>query len=211
MTKMLTNANKGIFFTAMVFLSLGLSVGPAIADSPPEEQDHYRVEFSPDAVSMNLTIMMRRGEIKEFNVSVENDNSSMTLIIEILHDSGRLWGLYFEENTTYYAAKTSGVYSSLTKLMDHVTVYTTVHITRTPEVPHVLALHDAHMHEEPDAYFNLLVLKGHSGVQTHIVPNIASHDHDNQSTQKDLGGFAFFFSIAIAVVCYAMLFKSRRL
>ena len=109
----------------------------------------YRVNFNDNDVLLNITKIMKQGDIEEYNFTVTADNASLTLIIEILHQSGRLWGLYIENSTEYFEAKAAGSYANFDKLMDHVSNYTVAHWTGSP-AEFVLAFHNSHLHAMPD-------------------------------------------------------------
>jgi len=93
-------------------------------------------------------------------------------------------------------------------------MYTVVHIDRTV-APHVLTLHDSHMHEEPDTHFNLLVLKSQLGVQTDIpMSEMSTNDHyhtDTTTNQTPAFELITFLPVLLfATLIYAWKRKSDR-
>lgn len=172
----------------VVLLAIFVPVFSSLSHSPVDsghEENHYEVNLTQADVLINQTITMKRGDLVEINISITDTNTSLTVIVDILNDSGRLWGLYIEPLNQYYKAKAADSFKNFDKLMDHVTIYTVVHLTLDPR-KYVLALHDSHAHQEPDTTFNLLVVKGHIGQETNILPMTTT------TSQQSVPSFTFF-------------------
>ncbi|OLS22830.1 MAG: hypothetical protein HeimC3_27730 [Candidatus Heimdallarchaeota archaeon LC_3] len=170
----------------------------------------YRVQFNPEDVLMNTTLMMTRGNIIEKNITITDENKTLTLVTEILRQTGRLWGLYIENSSFYYNAKETQNYAGFEKLMDHVSNYTVKHVTKIPG-DYVLAFHDSHLHEEPDTHFNTLVLRGHLGKETIVMADMMEDNSHDMSSTSDLPTTSFSTVLTfIALVPFGIFIKYRK-
>jgi hypothetical protein len=167
-----------IIFILTAYIVMGSSLVGAHTGNPATGDNHYQVPFTKNDISMELSLSMKNGDIKEFNVSITPENASMTIIIEVTPNSGSLWGVYLENHSHYYSVKnttidptyfcSSGVRLYCTKIVDHVTYYTVKHITRPISAEYTLAIYNTHAHEEPDTKFTFIILKGFLGTPTVI-------------------------------------------
>ena len=68
--------------------------------------DHYRIPYTEADVSMRLLgVEVPLEDAFEINVSETETNSSMTIIIEVRPNSGRVQGLYLEKQAVFYSSK----------------------------------------------------------------------------------------------------------
>ena len=175
------------------------------ANSNISPNQNYRVQFDSEDVLLNTTQMMTRGDIVEINITITGNNTTLTLITEILNNSGRLWGLYIENASYYYSSKETEHYAGFVKLMDHVSNYTVKHVIKTPG-DYVLAFHDSHLHEEPDTYFNTLVLNGTFGQETTIIADQTQNMSSNATTTS----FSTIFTL-IGIFSFGCLIRFRKI
>ncbi len=200
----------------LIFVSIFSGSQLAVnAGRQSDSDDYYRVQVDPEDVLMNLTLEMKRGDIIEYNITITNANSSLTLICEILDEaSGRLWTVYIEKADVYYAAKKTESYADFERLMDHVSNYTVKHVTRSSG-DYVLAFHQGMLHEEPDVRFNFLVLNGTVGIETHIGSgmDMSNMTHDMSSTEQATTSSLDFVFIMIGIFViplYTLISKRKR-
>ncbi|MHA1990915.1 MAG: hypothetical protein ACW981_08230 [Candidatus Hodarchaeales archaeon] len=194
------NEIKTVSITTFFIL---LMVIPASIIQINANNDHdsheYGVMFNPEDVLMNITQTMVRNDTLEYDITINEGNSSLTLVTEILHHTGRLWGVYIENSSLYYQYKEANDFKNLDfKLMDHVSNYTVKHVTKSPG-SYVLALHNSHMHTEPDTHFNLLVLNGTLGEETIISADQMDHDH-SETPATPIPFFVFIFGMFFMVI-----------
>ncbi|MHA2278747.1 MAG: hypothetical protein ACXAC2_23460 [Candidatus Kariarchaeaceae archaeon] len=192
--------SKSVLITLFIILLMVISARVIQIDANFEHDGHeYRVMFNQEDVLMNITQTMIRNDTLEYDIIIDEGNSSLTLVTEILHHTGRLWGVYIENSSLYYEYRAANDYKNLDfKLMDHVSNYTVKHVTKSPG-NYVLALHNSHMHEEPDTQFNLLVLNGTIGEETIILADQMDHDH-SETPATSIPLLVFVFSMFFIVI-----------
>lgn len=137
----------------------------------------YVVSYTSDQVGMQVELTMSPGDIKEFNVSITADNTSMTVIIKTLDNSGPLWG-FFLENSSFYPTVRGNLDSLLNccpKYADHASFYSVVFILSNPG-SYVLAFYDTLGHPAPNTHFIATFLKGIHGTEEKILPPEALTD-----------------------------------
>ena len=82
-----------IFFALLIIIPVSvLQINAKVI----QHEHAYRVMFNQEDLLMNITQTMKDGEILEYNITLTEDNSSLTLITEILNHTGRLWAVYVE-------------------------------------------------------------------------------------------------------------------
>ena len=130
----------------------------------------YIVPYTSDQVTMQVELTMKLHEIKEFNVSITAENSSMTVIIDVSSGSGPLWGFFLEKASVYYPLNQSlaGLAACCTKYADHAVYYDVIHILSDPSPNYVLAFYDTHGHQANDVHFKATFLKGFLGNETTV-------------------------------------------
>ena len=132
----------------------------------------YRVPYNQNQVSLDLDITLELKEIKEFNISITDENSSLTAIIEILDNSGPLWGFFIEKTSNYpFNHDLVQLQSCCTKYADHASVYNVIHILNEPNPNYILAFYDTHIHYANATHFRAIFLKGFVGQETTIYKN----------------------------------------
>jgi hypothetical protein len=180
-----------IFLGIFVILSLLSLMATSKVPSNAMISNDYHISFNQSSLSMNLTLSMKQGEIIEYNISITNLNTSLTIVIEIHNPAGRLWGMFLEERTQYTIAKQNNVFSSFQLLVNHVSNYTVVHVNRTIG-EYTLAFHNSHMHvePEPETHFTCLIINGlhgspiNYGISTS--PSATGHNHNAGGSSKSI-------------------------
>ena len=208
-----------VFFIIFIFLTFSFwNFIPVLGHGGNADTDaHYQISYSENDVSMKVSnIQIPLGGALEINVSITNINKSMTIIIEVAKNGGTVWGLYLENQSTYYNAKnstdpqlfsTNGLSQCCTKLLDHVTYYATKHINRSIGENYVLALYNTHLHEETTAVFNIIILKGLLGEEVNL---IRPPESDFLVSILILGLLTGIGTISVGLVVYVLILKPRR-
>lgn len=157
----------------------------------------FHINYSSEQVSSSYQITMKDGEIKEYNVSITDVNSTMSVIVEILDNSGPLWGLYLEKASIYYSLNHSlaELDSCCTKYADHVSLYTNIHINLEKDSNYVLAFYNTHGHLSPDTYFNATILNGLVGSPFNV-----------EAPPSDLENFVLYIILPPATLAIIIIF-----
>ena len=140
--------------------------------------EEYSYNFTPDQVGFQVELTMKLNDVREFNVSITNENVSLTAIIQVLDGSGPLWGFFLVNSSYYYSIKNNGtdVHSALQKCCqkyaDHAWDYTLLHIFINPG-SYVLRFDNIHGHPSTDSHFIATFLKGQFGTETNILPPVS--------------------------------------
>ena len=67
-----------------IILIMVFSSSPGLAGVSHEGHD-YHVQANQEDVLLNKTYTMSKGEINEENITITSDNSSLTLVVEVIH------------------------------------------------------------------------------------------------------------------------------
>ena len=130
----------------------------------------YSVPYTADMVSFQTDLTMTKGQIIEYNVSITDKNSTMTLIVQVFNNTGPLWGMFLVQASVYYPLHHSlaGLTECCQMLVNHASGYTVVHLLEQPNPNYVLAFYDTHGHPVQDTTFKATLLYGIHGSQTNI-------------------------------------------
>ena len=135
----------------------------------------YRYNFTPDQIGFQTELTMKLNDVKEYNISITNENISLTAIINVLENSGPLWGFFLVNSSLYYQLEANGtrIHSALQaccqKFADHAWYYTFIHIFINPG-SYVLRFDNIHGHASDDSHFIATFLKGYFGTTTNVFP-----------------------------------------
>ena len=135
----------------------------------------YSYNFTPDQIGFQTELTMNLNDVKEYNILITYENVSLTAIINVLDDSGPLWGFFLVNSSLYYKLEANGtdIHSALQsccqKYADHAWHYTLIHIFINPG-SYVLRFDNIHGHASADSHFIATFLKGFFGTTTNVFP-----------------------------------------
>jgi hypothetical protein len=158
--------SKYQFVILIICLSIPYSSINAIAI---DNDQSYKLIFDSEDVSMEISLELELGEHIEFPVSITDENSSLTLIVEINNNSGPLWGVYLEKKLVLENALQEKSFGCCTKYADHVSVYSISHILTPIGSDYLLGFENFLGHPSIATNFTATLLKGEHGEETDIV------------------------------------------
>jgi hypothetical protein len=207
-----------IIFVLLMIFSPSLYKITGHGGNSGSSDDHYQVPYSDNDVSMKIErIEISLGSSVEYNVSITEENKTMTIIVAVHRNTGSLWGLYFENISTYYTAKNGSLDPQIfcstdlstccQKIFDHVDYYASTHITRPVGESYVIALYNTHFHDEETAVFDLTILSGHIGEETKIQTPPSKDIFTSFIILTIVTGIGAF---SIGLVMFTLVIKPRR-
>lgn len=177
-------------------------ISPSVVSA---HEGEVHLSYPQDKITDQYVLTMHVGQIAEFNVTLTSTNSTLTAIIEVLDNSGALWGFFLESPSVYYPLNRSSVALSsiCTRYATETETTSVSHIGRTPGT-YVLAFYDTHDGPENDTFFRATFLEGY------IVPGASDSIATTGLRQIDLVTYSIELIVALAFFGTILLIYKRR-
>lgn len=194
--------NQKQIFSFLILLMFTFSTSVVSA-----HEGEVHLTYPQDKITAQFVLTMHIGQIAEFNVTLTSENSTLTGIVEVLDDSGALWGFFLESPSVYYQLNRSSIALSANcmKYASETDTNSVSHIGRTPG-NYVLAFYDTHDGPENDTFFRATFLEGY------IVPGVSGVTATQGLRQIDL--FTYSIELMVALAFFGIIFliyKKRRI
>lgn len=165
-----------------------------------------QLTYPLDKITAQYQLRMKVGDIKEFNVTLTSENSTLTGIIEILDHTGAFWGFFLEPASVYYPLNRSptALSATCTKYSSETDTSSVSHIGR-PAGNYVLAFYDTHDGPENETVFRASFLAGY------IIPEISGATASQGLRQIDPVLYSIEFLVAITFFgSILFIYKKRK-